>query len=183
MPKSNASNELYYFAYGSNLPFLRMLKRTSKDLRLKGKFAWKARRLAFAKRSTNGSGKCTAIATSDDHVVWGAIYQLTPTDKRRLVVFEVGYHEQVLLLPIDNVQKQGFTYIADKEHIDEALRPYGWYKRFVLAGAREHGFPPEYIDAIERVADVTDPDAARRMKQEALLVSIENGPPAWTAKL
>ena len=181
--ESTEGIELYYFAYGSNLPFLRMLERTSKNLRLKGKFSWKGRRLAFAKQSTDGSGKCTAIATSDGHVVWGTIYQLTSADKRRLAAFERGYHEQLLPLALDNAQKQGFTYIANKELINEALRPYSWYKRLVLAGAREHGFPATYIDAIERVADMPDPDTARRAKEEAGLVPIERASRSFVADL
>ena len=175
--------ELYYFAYGSNLPFLRMLERTSKDLRLRGKFEWKGRRLVFSKKSTDCSGKCTAIATSDDKVVWGAIYQLTPADKRRLAAFEVGYHEQVLPLVIDNVLKQGFTYIANEELIDKTLRPYGWYKGLVLAGARQHGFPPAYIAMIEGVVEMPDSNAARRAKEEARLAPIKAAPELFTAKL
>jgi hypothetical protein len=80
--------DFYYFAYGSNLPYLRMLERTSKDLKLRGKYAWTGRRFVFTKRSTDESGKCTVIATIDDHLVWGAIYQLTPADKRKLAAFE-----------------------------------------------------------------------------------------------
>ena len=30
------------------------------------------------------------------------------------------------------------TYIADPSAIDENLRPYSWYKDFVLKGAAEH---------------------------------------------
>jgi hypothetical protein len=163
----------YYLAYGSNLPYARMLERTSKDLKLKGKFAWTGRRLAFAKRGRDGSGKCTAIEATNDRVVWGAIYQLTPSDKRNLAAVEVGYHEQPLMLPIDGVQRLGFTYLADQEQVDESLRPYHWYKRLVLAGAREHGFPADYIAAIEGSIALDDPNAERCAKEETLLVPLE----------
>jgi hypothetical protein len=53
----------------------------------------------------------------------------------------------------------------------------------VVAGAREHGFPPDYVDAIESVKALTDPDAARSAKYEPLLVQVENAPKAWTARL
>jgi len=166
--------EFYYFAYGSNLSYLRMLERTSIDLLLKGKFAWRGCRLTFAKRSADGSGKCTAMPTTDDHVVWGAIYRLTLADKRKLATFEVGYQERSLMLPVDGVQKLGFTFIADTTHIDRSLRPYKWYKRLVVAGAREQGFPSEYIDEIDRIEPMIDPDAGRCASYDSILAQIEN---------
>jgi soluble lytic murein transglycosylase-like protein len=76
----------------------------------------------------------------------------------------------------------GFTYVADKEQLDHSLRPYKRYQRFVLAGAREHGFPPDYIDAIAGVESTNDPDAERRARYESILVPIEKAPRAWTAE-
>jgi AIG2-like family len=172
----------YYFAYGSNLPLLRMLERTSSDLKLRGKFAWTGRRLAFAKKSHDGSGKCTAIAATDDDTVWGAIYQLTAEDKWGLARYEAGYHEASLRVVLDGVQTPAFTYIADPRLIDPSLRPYRWYKRYVLAGAREHGFPSDYIEAIGQVEAKDDPDAARHAQHEARLVPIESAPQSWIAK-
>ena len=173
----------YYFAYGSNLPYLRMLDRTSNDVMLKGKFAWAGYRLTFTKRSVDGSGKCTVTASTRDQVVWGAIYQLTLSDKKKLVKAEGGYHEQSLLMPIDGVQQAGFTFVADQNQVDPSLSPYSWYKRLVLAGAREHGFPADYITAIDRTAALTDPNHARREKFEALLASIEGAPKSRLASL
>jgi gamma-glutamylcyclotransferase len=174
--------EFYYFAYGSNLPFLRMLERSSKDLKLLDKFAWTDRRLAFAKKSHDGSGKCTVLAASDKDVVWGVIYQLTREDKLKLDRHEVGYHEASLRVSLNGVQTPAFTYIADPKLIDQSLRPYQWYKRYVVAGAREHGFPSEYIDAIDRVESMHDPDAARHAHHEACLVPIEKAPQSGIAK-
>lgn len=173
----------YYLAYGSNLPTLRMLERTSSNVMLKGKFAWRGQRLNFSKRSIDGSGKCTAIATSEDHVVWGAIYQMTAADKEKLRKAEAGYHEVSLRLPVDGELKLGFTFVADKDQIDDWLYPYTWYKRFVIAGAREHGFPPDYLAEIERVNARPDPDGARGARYEPLLVQIENAPPSPVAKI
>ena len=53
-----------------------------------------------------------------------------------------------------------------------ATKPYGWYKDFVLAGATEHGLPPEYIaDYIQSVEAIDDPNKTRDMKQRATLGS------------
>ena len=35
---------------------------------------------------------------------------------------------------------------------DPSLTPYDWYKAFVLAGAREHGLPQDYVAALDAVA-------------------------------
>jgi hypothetical protein len=144
----------YYFAYGSNLPYQRMLQRTSNNISLKGKFAWENQRLTFTKKSDDESTKCTVVA-SDGRIVWGAIYQVTLADKQKLIKCEVGYHEVPL-------------------RIDTYLYPYTWYKRYVLAGAREHDFPPAYIAEIEAAPARPDPDGARSASHEPLLLQLES---------
>jgi len=73
-----------------------------------------------------------------------------------------GYSEISLSLP-------GFgdcvSYIAEESHIDNSLRPYDWYKEFVLVGARFHGFPDEYLKRIESIQTRCDPDPDRRGKE------------------
>lgn len=49
-------------------------------------------------------------------------------------------------------------YATDK---DLTLRPYNWYKAIVLAGAREHRLPDNYVAAIESVISIPDPDEKR----------------------
>jgi hypothetical protein len=45
----------------------------------------------------------------------------------------------------DGQDVQVQTYIADHDAIDDRLKPYSWYKDFVMKGAQEHGLPLEYI--------------------------------------
>ena len=59
------------------------------------------------------------------------------------------------------------TYLATRT--DATLCPYDWYKALVIAGAREHGLPPEYLAAIEIVKAKSDDDAERRAANRALL--------------
>ena len=62
----------------------------------------------------------------------------------------------------DGQEVQVQTYIADRDAIDDRLKPYSWYKDFVLKGAQEHGLPLEYIHScIEPILAVTDPDRKR----------------------
>jgi len=60
-------------------------------------------------------------------------------------------------------------YVAQSTHIDSSLVPYHWYKNLVLAGARYHGFPAEYIAAIEATPSKVDTDAKRTQDNEDLL--------------
>jgi len=56
--------------------------------------------------------------------------------------------------PID-----AWTYVATRT--DPSLRPYTWYKRHVLEGAREARLPLAYLHMIELTAAIEDPDAER----------------------
>jgi hypothetical protein len=47
------------------------------------------------------------------------------------------------------------------------LRPYSWYKRFVVEGARQHGLPADYIAGIEALPAAEDPDQNRDVENRA----------------
>ncbi len=155
-----------YAAYGSNLHPFRLSQRTP-TARLIGTAHLPDWSLRFCKRSKDASGKCTIVAGSGGvHV---AIFDISADDKRVLDRIEGlgnGYAEIPLFIP-------GFgncrSYVAEASHIDETLAPYDWYRELVLAGARTHGFPAEYVRRIESVAAVPDPDPRRHADQWALV--------------
>jgi hypothetical protein len=51
--------------------------------------------------------------------------------------------------------------VASKPRNDLKLRPYTWYKRFLVEGATAHGLPPEYIAVLEQVDAAEDSDKER----------------------
>jgi len=51
--------------------------------------------------------------------------------------------------------------VSEETHINPALRPYSWYKRFVVEGASQHRLPPECVNLLEGVEAIGDPDPAR----------------------
>ena len=51
----------------------------------------------------------------------------------------------------DGVFVEATAYVANPRWLDEAMRPYHWYKGFVTAGAWQHGFPREYCETLEAV--------------------------------
>ena len=151
-----------YAAYGSNLHPLRLTDRIpSAQFIATGHLPnWS---LYFHKRSKDHSGKCN-ILVGDDGVHF-AIFEISVKDKMTLGKIEgvgFGYSEISLSLPDFG---DCVSYIAEKSHIDDSLRPYDWYKEFVLVGARFHGFPDEYLKRIESIRTLCDPNPDRRVKE------------------
>lgn len=60
------------------------------------------------------------------------------------------------------------TYIASPSCIDLKLEPFDWYLNLVIAGARQHALPPEYVSALEATPSTTDPDTNRQSRREAM---------------
>ena len=99
---------IHYFAYGSNLHPVRLRERVpSADLL--GVVERPAHRLAFHKRSHDGSAKCNLFHTaSESDRVYGAIYRLDPGQKKDLDRHEgsgKGYRDAQVRL-----RHQGRTY-------------------------------------------------------------------------
>ena len=131
----------------------------------------------------DGSGKCDAFATGiEADLIWGAVYELDATDKSRLDSEEGlgrGYVERTVEVTSSAGLISAPTYMASPEAIRSALKPYSWYKDFVLAGAVEHGLPREYVDAIRAAPVVHDPDEARAAENEQILLGTKRiGPQA-----
>lgn len=162
---------LRYLAFGSNLHPRRLLARTPSAValavvRLPG---W---RLAFHKRSHDGSGKCSLVETraAGAHA-YGVVYRLDVAERAALDRVEgvgVGYDVRTLGLPEHG---EVFTYLAQPEYIDERLKPYRWYHRFVVEGARQHGVPAAYLERLQRQPCDRDPDRARAEMNAAILTA------------
>lgn len=174
---------LRYFAYGSNLHPERLRRRTPSAVlvttsELPG---W---RLSFEKRGRDGSAKATITpADEPDLSVHGAVYEVAMAEKRRLDRIEglnKGYHEYVLSLPDAG---EVWTYRADTGYTYPSLVPFRWYRDLVVLGARYHGFPAAYIDAIAGLAAADDPDADRQREHDLLLAAMHAVRPGRRQKL
>ncbi len=53
------------------------------------------------------------------------------------------------------------TYIASPTHVDDSLRPYGWYRDLVVSGARTLSLPADYVEELRRTKTWKDEDRAR----------------------
>lgn len=128
--------------------------------------------LRWHKRSQrDGSGKCDAEATGrDTDVVWGVLFEIKSSEERALDAAE-GYRngydkKQIDVVTDSGTVKAAMYYATDK---NASLKPYHWYKAFVVAGAREHGLPANYVQSLEAVRSDPDPDPKRAADNEKLL--------------
>ena len=163
---------MLYAAYGSNLHPVRLADRISSAQLVSA--AWLPHwSLYFHKRGKDESGKCN-ILIGDDGVHF-AVFEISAEDKLALDKIEglgKGYCEISLSIPGIGTC---VSYVAEESYIDDFLRPYDWYKELVMAGAKFHGFPDHYLQAIEFVQALRDPDSERRVNQWEMVEMVKAG--------
>ncbi|MYL25128.1 gamma-glutamylcyclotransferase [Halomonas alkaliantarctica] len=157
------------FAYGSNMSTHRLAARI--PARFMATALLPGYRLAFHQRSGDGSGKCDIVPASTQAAVYGVIWDVASHHKPTLDQYEgLGHaYEETWLTVSDLASSQQYEVQAYVGKITaHGMRPYGWYKHHVLAGAREHSLPLAYIRALERIEAFNDPDAERHAREMAL---------------
>jgi len=104
-------------------------------------------RLVFHKQGRDGSGKCGVVPTRGQRVI-GVVYELSREALLRLDRIEGrGYRRvrvQVVTWPAGSV-RDAWTYRARKVATNAELSPACWYLDLVLAGARYHDLPDDYV--------------------------------------
>ena len=124
-------------------------------------------RLVFNKPSTDNSGKAN-VEQHEGSQVWGVLYSVTDADLATLDEGEVGYHR--VKLPVttpDGTRHDAWVYLASRPNNNTGMRPYTWYKRFLVEGAHEHNLPAEYIASLEAMEATQDTDARRDRRKRA----------------
>lgn len=157
-----------YFAYGSNMSIPRLEERVELigDM---GCYKLRQHKLMFHKVSNDGSGKCDVFFTgNDEDYVLGLIFEIPKSQKRKLDRVEgvgYGYKEGIVSVESTNggADLEAITYIAT--NVDSTLVPFEWYKYHVIYGAKEAGFPEEYLHSIEEVTAKKDLDKKRKSRE------------------
>ena len=153
-----------YFAYGSNMS-LERLKVRVKSAKPIGKGILRCHQLAFHKVSKDRSGKCDIVLSSASDVVWGRVYHIDDKEKKCLDRAEglgCGYFEKDVTVKLDcGSTVCPVTYYADFKKTNPCLKPFTWYKKHVLKGAKEACLPPDYIKRIEEIEATEDCDKER----------------------
>jgi gamma-glutamylcyclotransferase len=168
--------KLYYFAYGSNMCAGRLRARVPSA---RSVFITQILRhtLKFHKRSQKDlSAKADAEYTGrENDVVWGVVFEINAAQKQRLDDAEGlarGYEEKsISLKDCSGRTYEASMYFASSTYKDANLRPYSWYMRFVVEGAKQHGLPPEYLKFLGRVESTEDQDRARDARERAISCS------------
>jgi hypothetical protein len=119
--------------------------------------------LIWHKHSRDGSGKCDVVQTTDATVVvYGVLYEIPAGEKPALDRAEGlgnGYEAKNVEVVFKGSPRMASIYHAID--IDPSLKPYTWYKAFVVAGAKEHAFPVKYIEQLAATDAIEDPDRER----------------------
>ncbi len=158
------NEKVIYFAYGSNLLFARLHARAL-SIKNIGVGVLSNHRLSFNKPGGDGSGKCGIESVDSDEMVIGALYEMDRIEKPILDKIEgsgFGYIDRRVEIKTADTIIEAFTYYPSR--LDCEIKPYDWYKAFVLLGAKENHFPAEYIKVIEAVEVQIDSDLERRRK-------------------
>lgn len=164
------------FAYGSNMCRERMINRVSSAIPL-GTGVLQRHRLTFHKRGMDGSAKANAFYTgSACDATWGVLFRIDVTQKPMLDQFEsVGVGYETVMKGIQTAGGkvvQAWTYIALSVAVEGGLKPFTWYKDFVIQGARQHDLPSEYIRILQSTDAVHDSDTLRSQANARILAGV-----------
>ena len=157
----------HYFAYGSNM-FVQRIRQPDRAPSAVpvSTASLPGYRLYFHKRSVrDGSGKCNIVQTRlPGDEVHGVLFELTAGNVGDLDAAEGlkrGYDRREIEVLASSGWQKAFTYVAQRHFVVQALRPYHWYKDFVVAGADEHVLPSTYRMGLRAVRSDPDPDSSR----------------------
>lgn len=158
-----------YFAYGSNMfsPKLK-IPAPSATFRAVGRLPGYA--LRFNKRSEDGSAKANIIATGNaNDEILGVIFEIADADRPTLDASEGGYTSLIVEILTGSGPIPALAYTAKADRVSDSLKPYTWYKAFVVRGAREHGLPDAYVEKLEGLDAQKDADNEREKANVAVL--------------
>lgn len=140
--------DLWYFAYGSNLLVDQKEARTG-SIRKALPCRLKEFRLAFNKRCSNGNVAANLVAEPTE-VVWGVAYLCHSHALREMDGWEGGYNRAIVTVETTGGEAlEAITYLANADHVCDESAPKDDYLNRILDGARHHRLPLDYICSIE----------------------------------
>jgi len=146
------SEDIWYFAYGSNLNIGRKEERTGR-IRESHIAKLAGYRLAFNKRGSNGEVYANLLANPTEEVL-GVVYRCSEQAICELDRFEgvaLGHYRRSTLwveLVESGVRLEAQVYLAEPEHTCDETPPSEEYLSHILKGVRAHRLPSSYAKAI-----------------------------------
>jgi len=161
------------FAYGSNMNIDRLQERTPSAVKVSNA-SIKGYKFRCNKVSNTGSSKGNIVFTGDENdVVWGVIYEIDDNEKPNLDRVEglgQGYNQTTITVKnSDNQDEDVQVYVADPGAINENMRPFDWYRDFILSGTEQNKLPEEYIEELRSVQSTIDTNATRRESNYSIM--------------
>lgn len=153
---------MLYFAYGSSM-LTQRLQRHVPSVSPCGAARLSGHAPRFHKQGVDGSAKCNVVPHRGE-VTWGVLFDVPSDQAARLDRAQgvgLGYRLYTVTVQGPSERVSALTYRAQESAIDASLRPYRWYKRQVIAGAKQHQLPDAYIDQLRRVTATADSNRAR----------------------
>jgi gamma-glutamylcyclotransferase len=149
------NDDVWYFAYGSNLWIDQKERRTS-AIRTGADRPRIARladhRFAFNKRGRKGQVYANVMACPGEEV-FGVVYRCKPSTVDTMSEWEGGYDRKIVTVVIDDGSSvEAITYVAMEKNVLDDTRPSDEYLTRILTGAAQHGLPQEYIEKIRLLA-------------------------------
>ena len=134
----------------------RLVKKSLPDARLHGKATLKDYKVAFSSFSEDGSdelqyGGCH-LAAAPGETLHGVLWEITDEELAKLdklTRVEHGRYVKKHVTVLDATGKSCAAVAHSIKNPKGASRPTKDYMDHMIAGAREHGFPPAYIEALE----------------------------------
>jgi len=171
-----------YFGYGSNM-LLKKLRSRCPSVDVIGVCRTKEYTLKFHKvshhiskknriRDISGKGDMVETKSGADEL-YGIAFSIDKSDESNLdraEGYRHGYDKKEIDVEAleDGRVLRVWVYYATK--INSKLKPYCWYKKQVVQGARENGLPEDYIKKIEaEFPCIQDHDPDRVAKNEKYL--------------
>lgn len=169
-----SSERFITFAYGTNMLTARLQERCQSAKPI-GVGELKGHELRWHKRSADGSGKCDIPPSTDPAaVVLGVLYEISLDEESALDEAE-GLGKGYVKITVQ--ARYNGTDIAAKAYqataVDESLRPYTWYRALVVAGAREHGLPADYVAQLAAAPALEDHNRTRHAKHMRLIGEVQ----------
>jgi cation transport regulator ChaC len=158
-----ANSALWYFAYGSNMSSAIFLERRGMHPLVTRRARLDGFSLCFSLPVGDGERGVANVQMAPGAHVWGVAYLVAACECDHLDRTEgvpAGFYERIPVTPCldDGTRLEAFTYRSTRAV--DGRKPSARYIGLLLDGARRHGLPAEYVQALAALDLARDERAA-----------------------
>ncbi len=137
--------KIYYFAYGSNMYQEQMKERCPNSQFIKRAYL-EGYKFIYDGYSSKWRGAVANIVEEEGNIVWGALYEITEEDLKKLDKYE-GFpqvYQRCKILVKDDLGREykAWVYLRDPQ---EKNKPSEEYRNRLYEGAKQCDLPYEYV--------------------------------------